>query len=134
MNHGSFAGRVGSDAKMHATPSGKSVLKFSVGVDVFGGPEGKRTLWVNCSMWGERGARLAPILVKGTPVAVSGEIELRQWEAKGKHGASLDLKCQGLTLLGRLDQPKSAPLPLPARTNGLGAPALDPDFNDDIPF
>lgn len=134
MNHGSFAGRVGSDATLHATPTGKSVLKFSVGVDVFGGPEGKRTLWVNCSMWGDRGAKLAPILLKGTPVAVFGDIELREWESKGKRGTSLDLRCQGLTLLGRADNASANRQSSPKATQGTSALRSDPDFNDDIPF
>jgi single-strand DNA-binding protein len=130
MNQGSFAGRIGSDAVMSATPTGKSVLKFSVGVDVWGGPAGKRTMWVNCSMWGDRGAKLAPMLVKGTAVAVSGEVELRQYESKGKPGASLDLRCQGLTLLGRRDQP-AAPDAAPAQEKSVPSGI---DFNDDIPF
>lgn len=130
MNQGNFAGRIGSDAVMSATPTGKSVLKFSVGVDVWGGPAGKRTMWVNCSMWGDRGAKLAPMLVKGTAVAVSGEIELRQYESKGKPGASLDLRCQGLTLLGRRDQPPSQQ----PQAAGLAALRSEPDFNDEIPF
>ncbi len=130
MNQGSFAGRIGSDAVMSATPTGKSVLKFSVGVDVWGGPAGKRTMWVNCSMWGDRGAKLAPMLVKGTAVAVSGEVELRQYESKGKPGASLDLRCQGLTLLGRRDQP-AAPDAAPSQQKSVPSGL---DFNDDIPF
>lgn len=126
MNHGSFAGRVGNDATLHTTPTGKTVLRFSVGVDTWGGPEGKKTLWVNCSMWGERGVKLAPILLKGTTLAVSGEVTLRSFMNHGIERAALELNASHLTLLSR-------PEPAPAAPTGPErAPAVQ--AADDIPF
>jgi single-strand DNA-binding protein len=126
MNQGQFAGRVGLDAKLKSTPSGKTVLNWSVGVDVWGGGKEKRTLWVNCTMWGERGERLAPILVKGTPVSVAGDVDLRTWEKDAKHGAALELRVNTVTLLGRA--PPSAPAPAPH------AASTEKFADDDLPF
>jgi single-strand DNA-binding protein len=124
MNYGSFAGRLGGDAETRTTPSGKQVLAFSVGVTT-GFGQNKSTLWVACSMWGERGTKLAQYLTKGLPVAVAGEVSLRTYKDKqGEARGSMELNVQSVTMLGTAQSqaPREAT-----------APAM-PDFNDDIPF
>lgn len=129
MNTGTFAGHLGRDVELRATPSGKQVLNFSLAVNIGRGGE-KKTLWVGCALWGERGEKLAQYMVKGKVVAVSGEIDLRQYETRdGKHGAELTCNVQQLTLLGGEAKPKDQkPAPVEQK-----APAAD-DLDDDIPF
>jgi single-strand DNA-binding protein len=134
MNQGHFAGRVGRDAQLRATPTGKSVVTFPVGVDVYGREAEKATLWVNCSVWGPRGEKLADHLRKGVPVAVCGDITVHAYAKNGQTHAALDLRVTGVTLLGRAEPP-SAPMPTPAATPKPPRARTDREFlDDDIPF
>lgn len=129
MNYGHFAGRLGRDADRRATPNGKSVCNFSIGVDI-GWGENKKTLWVGCALWGERGENLAQYLTKGTAVAVAGEIDIRMYETKdGSTKAELTCNVQKVTLLGSGEQKAKAEKPAakPAQT-------VPDDLDDNIPF
>lgn len=100
MNLISIAGRLGQEAVLKTLPSGKEVVNFSVAVDL-GRGENKTTLWVDCSLWGERAAKLGPFLTKGKQVAVSGDFNLRVYDKKdGTPGASITCDVQRLTLMG----------------------------------
>jgi single-strand DNA-binding protein len=128
MNTGTFAGRLGRDAELRATPTGKDVMNFSLAVDIGFGDK-RETLWVGCTMWGERGPKLVQYLTKGKQIAVSGDVGLRTYERKdGKGGAELTLNVQRLTLMGGGSEAaqKAASSPAPA--------AQEQDFDDDIPF
>ena len=100
MNLISIAGRLGQEAVLKTLPSGKEVVNFAVAVDI-GRGENKTTLWVDCSLWGERAAKLGPFLTKGKQVAVSGDFNLRVYDKKdGTPGASITCDVQRLTLMG----------------------------------
>lgn len=127
MNHGTFAGRIGRDGELRATPNGKEVCNFSMGVSV-GYGEKKETLWVDCAIWGERGKKLAQYLTKGTAITVNGDVSVRTYEGKDGTKAVLMLNVQGLTLQG-------APV---ERVKGGKAPERNAptpaDLDDDLPF
>lgn len=95
MNNWTIAGRLGKDAETRHTSSGKAVTGFSVAVDQRHGGE-KTTLWVDCSIWGERGQALAQYLTKGTTVCVSGEASARQHDGK----VYMSLNVREVSLLG----------------------------------
>lgn len=136
MNTGQFAGHLGRDGELRSTPSGQSVVNFSVAVAVgFGDKE--RTLWVSCALWGERAEKLAPYLTKGKAVSVAGDVDIKTYETRdGKHGAELTLNVQRVTLQGgKDDRQRTAPASggsKPAETTGQ--PAQREEFDDDIPF
>lgn len=100
MNHASFAGRLGRDAEIRNTQGGNQVTSWSLAVDEYAGQGERRTLWVDCSMWGERGAKLAEYLVKGVPVAVAGQVGVRTYESQGETKAVITLNVREITLLG----------------------------------
>ena len=132
MNIGIFAGRLGRDGEVRTTPSGKQVLNFSLAVDTFGGGDKKETLWIGCSVWGERADKLAPYLSKGKQVTVSGDIGIRQYTTQaGDARAEMTCNVQRLTLQGGADKPSERPA-APA-TASRSEPAQD-EFDDTIPF
>jgi single-strand DNA-binding protein len=136
MNQAQFAGRIGRDATLRETPSGKMALTFPLAVDVYPRDAEKGPMWVSCTLWGARAEKLHPYVTKGTQVAVSGEIILRSWEKNGRHGSAIELQALQLTLLGR---PTPPPTSSPSASVGLAAVRQTPvpsglDFNDDIPF
>jgi single-strand DNA-binding protein len=94
-----IAGRIGKDAETRTTQGGKSVTGFSVASDV-GFGESKKTIWVDCTIWGDRGQKLCQYLKKGSPVTVIGEGGMREWESNGKHGASMTCNVREIELHG----------------------------------
>jgi single-strand DNA-binding protein len=129
MQNITIAGRLGSDAKLAQTQGGDSVCNFSVAVDYRNGRE-KATNWWRCALWGKRADALAPYLLKGVSVAVSGEFSTSEYEGKQQLGCRVG----EVTLLGgRGDsggQSTPAPTPAPAPKGG----GYVDDLDDDIPF
>lgn len=91
-----LAGNVGRDAETREAGS-TTVTKFSVACKT-----GKKdeTQWVTCSMWDERGAKLAQYIRKGERVAIVGRVSARAYESKGEHRVELEVRVDQLTLLG----------------------------------
>ena len=79
MNVITIAGNLGKDIEIRRTPNGDAVGSFSVG-DSQG--QDKPTIWWRCQLWGKRAEALAPFLLKGQPVTVSGEVTEREYTDK----------------------------------------------------
>lgn len=81
LNVCTFKGRIGRDATTRYTQGGKAVTGFPLAVDI-GWGDNKSTLWIDCTIWAERGEKLAGHLLKGTSPTVSGELGTREHEGK----------------------------------------------------
>lgn len=131
MNIFTFTGRMGGNAELRTTPAGKSVCQFSVAVDSGFGDK-KATNWVRCTLWEKRGEALAPYLLKGDMVSVSGELRLHEYEIKGEKRASLEVNVREVTLCGGSAKPNNA-LDNAIPANAVSQPEIG--FDDlDIPF
>jgi single-strand DNA-binding protein len=78
-------GNLGRDPELRYTPSGKSILQFSVAVSRAWKQDGEwqeETTWYRCVLWGEQGERLAEQLHKGSKVLAQGRIQTRTYEDK----------------------------------------------------
>ena len=73
MNKLLLIGRLTKDAESRYTPDGKPVLDINLAVDD-GYGENKKTLWVRCSLWGERGEKLSQYLTKGGQIYIEGRL------------------------------------------------------------
>jgi single-strand DNA-binding protein len=144
VNTATFAGRLGRAAELRTTPGGQNVCGFSLAVDIGFGQD-KKTLWVGCSLWGERAEKLAPYLTKGKPVTVSGDVALRTWDGRdGKAGAEITCNVQRITLQGagaaEEEQPPAERRPAarqeraPMQQQFPAGHRATADFDDDIPF
>src|SRR5690606_35199885 len=74
------AGNLGRDAEMR-NAGGQDLASFSIASTSKVKGE-KNTTWVDCSLWGKRGAALARHLSKGTRVVVTGELSTREYNGK----------------------------------------------------
>lgn len=109
MNLFTFTGNLGKDAEVKYTPSGSAICEFSVAVKSGYGDKVK-TNWVRCALFGKRAeGGLPPYLVKGTQVAVSGELELQEWENQNGKGAALSVKVNEIDLIGGNQGQQNAP-------------------------
>lgn len=71
-----IAGGVGKDAVIR-NAGDKQVTGWSVAVpDGWG--ENKKTMWFDCSWWGQRGVKVADYIKKGGKITVCGELSTRE--------------------------------------------------------
>jgi len=101
MNIYSFTGRLGRDSETRFTQGGMAICSFTVAVD-FGYGDNKGTNWIRCSLFGKRAeGQLPKYLVKGTQVAVSGELKVNEYDDKdGNKRTSVDVSVDKLDLIG----------------------------------
>lgn len=102
-----IAGNLGDDAKSK-TVGDDSVTEFSVASTEKRGEE-KVTTWVRCSLWGRRGESLAPYLVKGAAVTVTGAARLREYQTReGDARTALECRVHDVALQGGAPAPSAA--------------------------
>lgn len=75
-----FIGALGQDAELKKVGDGPC-CSFSVAVNYFDKKE-KLVAWIDVSLFGARAEKVAPLLVKGTKVVVSGSMKLRSYVSK----------------------------------------------------
>jgi single-strand DNA-binding protein len=103
MNNLSATGNIGSDAEVRHTASGAVITSWSFALSSGYGDK-RKTTWLRCNLFGDRGEKLAPMLLKGTQVALNGEISLNEYVAKdGTNKSSIELNVSNVTLLGKKD-------------------------------
>jgi single-strand DNA-binding protein len=84
------SGRVGQDAEVKNVGD-TTVCSFSVAhtEKVYGATPSEKTIWITCSIWGERGVKLAPHIVKGTFVVVEGTGGVNAYMKNGEASAAI---------------------------------------------
>jgi single-strand DNA-binding protein len=130
MNNLNAVGNIGSDAEVRFTKEGTAIASFSFALSS-GYGDRKKTTWLRCNIIGKRGETFAPMLNKGSQVAITGEISLNEYVAKdGSNKSSLECLVNNVTLLGKKDAaaPKEA-----AKANGYQNQPLD-EMDSDVPF
>jgi len=136
MNVFTATGNIGNSAETKYLPSGAAVANFNLAVKAGYGDKAQ-TMWVRCALFGKRAeGGLIQYLIKGSQVAVSGELSTREWKNKeGETKTSIELKINELTLLGggKSEAPKEPSSHQQAKADGY-QPESKPELNDDIPF
>lgn len=135
MNILTATGNIGRDADLRFTaetptkPNGEAVAQFSFAL-TSGYGDKAITTWINCNIWGKRAETLAPMLLKGTQIGITGELTNRQYKDKqGNEKYSLELRVNDITLLGKRSENSNV------QETRKAEPSLPDDkFWDDIPF
>jgi single-strand DNA-binding protein len=78
-----------------------SICNFTVAVD-FGYGDNKGTNWIRCALFGKRAeGKLPQYLVKGTQVAISGELRINEYtDNDGNKRTSVEVNVSTLDLIG----------------------------------
>jgi single-strand DNA-binding protein len=130
-------GRLGKDAELRSLNDGTKILSFSVGSDM-GYGDRKQTIWLDCSIFGARGEKLAQYLTKGSQVTVVGEFGQRTYQGRdGMEKTATTVKVMDVALQGGGQQQQPARQDYQAPLNSgrkNSKPALDQDLDDEIPF
>lgn len=91
LNCCSFVGRLTKDATVESIGAkGTQITKFAIANNTGFGSYA-RTNFFNVSIWGKQGVGVAPYLLKGKQVAVSGVLENQKWT--GQDGVTHDNWC-----------------------------------------
>ena len=126
------AGRLGRDAETREAGD-TTVTGFSVALDGYAGGE-RSTTWVDCTLWGARGAKVAHLLTKGTSIAIAGTGRLEIYTKRdGSQGAKITCRVDDWTFAG----PRQSDNETQHTTTAAPAPSDAPaeKFGDDeIPF
>lgn len=136
MNSITIAGNLTKDAEVRYLPNGDAVASFGL-ADNMGKDKG--AIFWSCALFGKRGESLAPYLLKGSPVTVSGSVSERTYTDKnGQERKSMDVRVSDVALQGGKRDDSPAARPAPAAPQRQTAPAgggsgFD-DMSDDIPF
>ena len=88
------SGRVGNDAEVKSVGD-NTVCSFSVAhtEKIYGPNPSEKVIWVTCSIWGERGTKLAPHILKGTFVVVEGSGGINAYLNKNTGAAEAVIRC-----------------------------------------
>lgn len=129
--------RLGKDSEMGTTGSGKQVLNF-VGAYDIGYGDNKKTQWVECSLWGDRGQKVAQYLLKGSQIVVTLD-DLHSDAYTGKNGIGSKLKGRVVSFDFAGERPQHSQAPqqqqqAPQQVQQQPAPQGFDDFDSDIPF
>lgn len=134
MNVLNAIGNVGKDGEVKYTSNSDAILNFSFAL-TSGYGEKQVTSWLNCSLFGKRAETLAPMILKGQKIGITGEILNRQYTDKqGNEKNSLECRLSNITLLGKKDE-NATPQRQAEKPNQQQSGFSDPmEFESDIPF
>lgn len=131
------SGRVGNDAQLK-TVGDTTVCSFNVAhtEKVYGENATDKTIWVACNIWGERGVKLAPYILKGTFVCVEGSGGVNAYLKDGQPSAMINCRVNSLEFGGKPTNSTNTPATNtesePAKYNGPGV-AME-GAEGDLPF
>ena len=148
INRVNISGNLTRDPVLRSTSGGMSVL--SMGVAVNDRRKNQQTgQWeaypnfVDCTLFGTRGEKLAQYLAKGSKVAIEGKLRYSSWERDGQRRSKLEVIVDEIEFMssrggqGGYDQGGYAPA-APAPAARPAAPVATPPavdvYDEDIPF
>ncbi|MCI8370473.1 MAG: single-stranded DNA-binding protein [Clostridia bacterium] len=140
MNKVFLIGNLTRDPELTETSGGIKICRFAIAVNRnYSGADGERkTDFFNCVAWRALGETVARYTRKGTKVAVTGSIELRNYEdAQGVKRTGVDIVAQDVEFLTPKGngQDDGFDSPAPSASRGGSKPQLQPfDDDADIPF
>ena len=137
MNKVFFIGNFTRDPELTETASGVSVCHFAIAVNRnYSSQDGERqTDFFNCTVWRALAENVARYAKKGKKVAVSGSIQLRNYEDnQGVKRTAVDIIAQDVEFLSPRDSEDSFD-DEPVKATPKRKPVLQAmDDDSDIPF
>ena len=117
-------GNCAKDAELRETTNGQKVCGFDIAVN---DRRTKETYWFSVSYWGKPGAAVAPFLLKGQPVVVSGEFSWREYNDK----KYLQVNANSVSLAGRNSGDQNSKK---SQADDVNTINTHPEIDDEIPF
>ena len=103
VNKAILIGRLGKNAVLNTTNTGKQVCNFSLATTEkwkdANGVQKEAVQWHQCVLWGELGVKMTPLLTVGRLVTVEGSIQTRKYEKDNTVRYSTEIIAEGIQLL-----------------------------------
>lgn len=111
-----IAGNLTRDPRLNYTKKNKPVCNFTVAVNEWGKNsrdewENLRTLYYDCTVWGDKAEATADQLAKGMRVLVAGKLELREYEYQGEQQKNLGIQVDEVAISIRYMREESSSQP-----------------------
>lgn len=144
MNSLNLIARLTRDPETKYLADGKAVSNFGIAFDVGWGDK-KRTVFIDCAIWGKRAETFAQFVFKGHQVGLTGSLDQEEWvdKATGAKRTKVKMQVSDFTLLSNKEvAQKQGPSTRPMTRQSETPPADDIDdgpikdgmAEDDIPF
>jgi len=152
INQVVLVGRITRDAELKYTASGTALCNFAIAVNrrvKKGDQWSDEASFFDLTLWEKQAENLNKYLVKGTQVAVQGELRQDRWEKDGQKFNKIQVFVNNLQLLGSArggsgegrgpessyNSPRPAEQGRPTAPQKPAADDFDPHaYEDDIPF
>lgn len=129
--------RLGRDAEVRFTPSGKQVANLSLAYN-FGqkDAEGRRqTQWVEAALWGDQAERLQQYLLKGTVLhVICRDVHIETFEGRNGTGHKLVGTVADIEFVPKQRESDGRPASQQKSSGNSGGQGGFDDLDDDIPF
>lgn len=103
--HLTIAGHLTKDAEVSTLGNGTAITRFDLAVNT-GWGDNKQVTFYSCAMFGDRGPKVSPYLLKGKAVLVAGEPSLRKTTRDdGRQFTNLNVRVNEVVLLGNNPSP-----------------------------
>ena len=138
LNRFEGIGNLGKDPEIRYTNDGQAIANFSIACseswkDKQTGEKKERTEWVNIVSFGKLAEIIGEYLHKGSKVFVSGKMKTDKYEKDGQVKYSTKIVANEMIMLD--SKPSQSPTQNDqANTPKQPEPAVQNDFDDDIPF
>jgi single-strand DNA-binding protein len=132
MNLIIWSGNLTADATSKVTVNGTEVLSFTVAGTV-GFGEKKRTEYRRCVFFGKYGPKIAPYLLKGTSICVSGEPTLDSYTKDGVERFYLNINVDKIDFLSKQEK-NTQSKPNNSKPKPYKSADVKVDFDDEVPF
>ena len=102
MNNVTLLGRLTKDPEIKQTPSGASVLKFSLAVNRRFAKDGQQqTDFIPCTAWSGTAEFISRNFGKGDMIAVIGNLQMNSWEKDGQKHQAADVNVSEVYFTGK---------------------------------
>ncbi len=151
INSVTVAGRLTRDSELKFSGAGLAILRCSVAVNTrkkdASGEWVDEANFFDITIFGKQAEALQSYLLKGRPVAVTGELRQDRWESEGQTRSRVYILANNIMLLnsggegmGTMNRPASSEqsaepaIRTSAPAAAMPAQSMNDDFEDDIPF
>jgi len=140
MNRVILMGRLTKDPELSQTPSGVSVVRFSIAVNRRFAKEGQQQAdFISIVAWRTTAEFVAKYFKKGSMIAIVGSIQTRSWKDKdGKTQYATDVIADEVYFTGEKKEASgytSQPAPQEDCMQAFsGEDFTESDYDDDLPF
>ena len=129
INNATIMGRLTKAPELRTTNTGKTVTGFTVAVD---NRFNDNTNFIDCVAWGRTGEFIEKWFTKGQMIALTGEIQTRNWEDKnGNKRKAVEVVVDTVSFCG--DKKKESTVYDEEQPSYTIMPG-DDEIDDDLPF